>query len=84
MPANKLRRGRVAPTYRELSHAFWHELSPGERVAAMRRGELTLAQLAEWSRQAPHEVPRLNGELEWIAARTPDVADQLDRGCARS
>lgn len=69
----------VTPSYRELSHAFWYELAPEERVAAMRRGELTLAQLAEWSRQARHEVPLLNGEFEWIAVRSADVADQLER-----
>lgn len=69
--------GATEPTYNELSHAFWHELSPEERIAAMRRGELTLKALAEWSRQAPHEVPRVNGEWEWIAASTPEVAEQV-------
>lgn len=66
-------------TYRELSHVFWHELTVEERIAAMRRGELTIKQLAEWSRQAPHEVPLLNGEWEWIAARSADVAEGVDR-----
>ena len=60
---------------RDLPAAFWQDMTDEERVAAMRRGELTIHQLAEWSRKAPHEVPLLNGEFEWIAGRTADIAD---------
>lgn len=44
-------------------------------TAAMRRGELSLRQLCEWSARGPHEVPRVNGEFEFIAALTPEAAD---------
>jgi hypothetical protein len=46
-----------------------------QRVAAMRRGELTLEQLAAWSARHPEQVPMLNGEFEWIAIRTPEVCE---------
>jgi len=69
---------RVTPTVKQLSRAFW-AMTPDERVAAMRRGELNLAQLAEWSRQAPNEVPMLNGTWEWIAIKTPEVAEVNER-----
>jgi len=47
-----------------------------ERVAAMRRGELSLVALCAWAARAPEEVPLLNGEFEFLAARTPEVAEQ--------
>jgi len=50
-------------------------LTAEERVTAMRRGELSLSQLCEWARRCPHEVPRLDGEYEFIAAATPEVAE---------
>ena len=50
-------------------------MSPAEREAAMRRGELTGFQLLEWARRAPDEVPRINGEWAFIAASTPEIAD---------
>ena len=59
---------------RERSQALW-EMSEAERVAAMRRGELTWGQLYEWASKAGHEVPLLNGEYEFIAMKTPDVAE---------
>lgn len=49
------------------------QMPPEQRVAAMRRGELTLEQLAAWSARHPEQVPMLNGEFEWIAIRTPEV-----------
>jgi hypothetical protein len=58
----------------ELSRALW-AMSPAEREAAMRRGELTGAQLLEWARRAPHEVPTIDGEWAFIAASTPEIAD---------
>jgi hypothetical protein len=60
------------------SKALW-AMSPQERVVAMRRGELNSLQLYEWASRAPHEVPLLNGEFEFIAITTPEVADRPDR-----
>jgi hypothetical protein len=51
------------------------QMPPQQRVAAMRRGELTLEQLAAWSARHPEQVPMLNGEFEWIAIRTPEVCE---------
>jgi hypothetical protein len=65
------------PTKTERLAALW-AMSPAERVAAMRRGELTYMQLAAWSARYPDEVPRLNGEFEWIAIKTPEVAEASD------
>jgi hypothetical protein len=64
---------------RELARAerlrpLW-EMSPARRIDAMRRGELTYDQLATWSARHPEQVPMLNGEFEWIAARTPEVCE---------
>jgi hypothetical protein len=58
----------------ELSRSLW-SMSPAEREAAMWRGELTPAQLMEWARRAPWEVPTINGEWAFIAASTPEIAD---------
>jgi hypothetical protein len=55
----------------EEPHALW-SMSPGERVAAMWRGQLSLHQLCHWSARKPDEVPLLGGEFAWIAMRTPD------------
>jgi hypothetical protein len=41
----------------------------------MRRGELTSGQLLEWAKRRPCEVPLVNGEFEFIAALTPEVAE---------
>lgn len=60
------------------SKALW-AMTPQERVAAMRRGELNMLQLYEWASRAAHEVPLLNGEFEFIARTTPEVADRSDR-----
>jgi hypothetical protein len=59
------------------SEALWN-MSPRERVAAMRRGELTWWQLCEWANRARHEVPLINDEYEFIAAFTPEVAEADD------
>jgi hypothetical protein len=62
---------------RERSQALW-KMSREERVAAMHRGELTWGQLYEWASRAGHEVPRLNGEYWFIAAKTPKAAEAED------
>ena len=54
---------------------FWR-LSPAERIALMRAGELTLKECCQWAARAPREVPIVNGEFEFIAAFTPEVREQ--------
>lgn len=51
---------------------FWR-LSPFERVALMRAGALTLKECCQWAVRAPHEVPIVDGEFEFIAAFTPEA-----------
>jgi len=54
--------------------ALW-EMTPAQRIAAMRRGELTLEQCSAWAARHPEQVPLLNGEFEYLAAFTPEVRD---------
>ena len=54
---------------------FWR-LSPTERIALMRAGELTLKECCRWAARAPHEVPIVDGEFEFIAAFTPEAREQ--------
>jgi hypothetical protein len=54
--------------------SLW-QLSIPERIAAMRRGELTYEQLAAWSARHPEQVPTIHGEFEWIIAKTPEAAE---------
>lgn len=58
----------------ERLRPMW-EMSPAQRVAAMRSGRLTYEQLAAWSGRHPEQVPMLNGEYEWIAAKTPELCE---------
>ncbi len=58
----------------ERSKALW-SMSADERVTAMRRGELTWGQLFEWAKRTPREVPLIEGEFEFIAVSTPEVAE---------
>lgn len=69
---------RQRATKQERSQALW-KMTADERVTAMRRGELTWGQLYEWASRAGHEVPMLNGEYEFIAAYTPEIADIPER-----
>ena len=46
-----------------------------QRVAAMRRGDLTYEQLAAWSARHPDEVPTVHGEFEWIVAKLAEVCE---------
>lgn len=64
----------LGPTIGEGRARLW-AMSPAERVAAMHRGELTLDQLAAWTRARPDECPTVNDEFAWIALSTPEVAD---------
>jgi hypothetical protein len=52
--------------------ALWQQ-TPSERVAAMRRGELTLEQCAAWAARYPEQMPLINGEFEYLTAFTPEV-----------
>ena len=62
-------------TAQQRREVFWR-LSPGERIALMRAGALTLKECCQWAACAPHEVPIVDGEFEFIAAFTPEVRDQ--------
>lgn len=62
----------------ERSKTLW-QMTAQQRVSAMRRGELSMSQLWEWAKRRPQEVPLINGELEFIAMLTPEVADRDPR-----
>jgi hypothetical protein len=62
----QLRRARL--------EALWI-MTPTQRVAAMRRGELSLEQCAAWATRYPEQVPQINGEYEYLAAFTPEVRE---------
>jgi hypothetical protein len=47
-----------------------------QRIAAMRRGELTITQLTRWASRYPDQVPTINREFEFIAALTPEIAEE--------
>ena len=53
---------------------LWSLTAP-QRVAAMRRSELTLEQLAAPTARHPEQVPRVNGEFEWITTHTPEACE---------
>lgn len=59
---------------RERLRPLW-QMTSTQRVAAMRRGALTLEQLAAWSARHPDQLPLVNGEFEWIARHTPDATE---------
>jgi hypothetical protein len=50
-------------------------MTPAQRVAAMRRGELSLEQCAAWATRHPEQIPLVNGEFEYLAAFTPEVGE---------
>jgi hypothetical protein len=52
--------------------ALWR-MTPNERIAAMRRGSLSMEQCCAWASRYPREVPLINGEWEFIAAYMPEV-----------
>lgn len=51
------------------------QMTVAQRIAAMRRGELTLEQCSAWAARHPEQVPLLNGEFEYIAMFAPEVCD---------
>ena len=50
-------------------------MSPSQRVAAMRRGELNMRQCCAWAGRHADQVPLLNGEFEFIASYTPEASE---------
>jgi hypothetical protein len=49
------------------------EMTPVQRVVAMRRGTLTLERCAAWAGRYPDQVPLLYGEFEYLPRRTSEV-----------
>jgi hypothetical protein len=54
--------------------AMWR-MTPAQRVAAMRRGELTLEQCCAWAARHPDQIPMVHGEWEFIAVRMPEYCE---------
>ena len=48
-------------------------MTPAQRIAAMRRGQLSLEQCAAWAAHYPEQVPLVNGEFEYLMALAPEV-----------
>lgn len=65
----------VARTARTARLRTLSLMTPAQRVAAMRRGELSLEQCSAWAARYPEEVPLINGEFEFLAAFTPEVCE---------
>src|SRR3954451_14971120 len=60
--------------FAEAKRRLW-AMTAAERVQAMRAGQLSLRLCLHWASQRPDEVPVLDGEWEFIAISTPEVAD---------
>jgi hypothetical protein len=68
-----VRRQRSAATFdRRAFLARLTRMSVEERVRASRY-EFTTRERTIWAGRFPEEVPLINGELEWIAARSPEL-----------
>ncbi|HXD54955.1 MAG TPA: hypothetical protein VN618_09405 [Solirubrobacteraceae bacterium] len=63
---------RALDSRRNRLRALW-QMTPAQRVTAMRRGDLSLEQCAAWAARYPEQIPLINGEFEYIAAFTPEV-----------
>ena len=55
--------------------AVLYRMSPEERRAAARRGELTYVEACKWAARYPHEVELVDGEFWFIAQRTPEATE---------
>lgn len=69
-------------TQADEDRAFF-AMPPAQRVAAMwrsmqRDGQpgVRLRTLYRWACRYPHEVPLIDGELPWIATRTPEYTER--------
>jgi hypothetical protein len=78
MPASNVTEipGLALPASPQERRAMFWRLSPAERVALMRAGQLTLKECCRWAARAPHEIPIVDGEFEFIAAFTPEAREQ--------
>jgi hypothetical protein len=65
---------RTDPEFEQAKARLW-AMSAQERVQAMRAGRLSLRLCLHWASRRPREVPLLDGEWEFIAISTPEVAD---------
>lgn len=54
--------------------ALWR-MTPNKRIAAMRRGDLSMEQCCAWAARYPRQVPLINDEFEFIAAYMPEVCE---------
>ena len=62
----------TARAERERRFAHLWRMTAAERVAAMWRGELSLAECLAWSGRRPQEVPLIGNEFAYIVMRMPD------------
>lgn len=67
--------------------AAWEEekarlwaMTTDERVRAMRAGKLSLRLCLHWASQEPSEVPVVDGEWEFLAARVADIVERSTDG----
>ncbi len=63
---------------KEQAEALW-KMTAKQRQMAMWHDELTVTQLYMWAKAKPEEVPLINGEWAFIAAKTPEVAELDER-----
>ena len=49
------------------------QMSPRQRIEASRKGGFTRHERAVWACRYPHEVPTINGELEWLVLGSADL-----------
>jgi hypothetical protein len=68
---------RRDPTHEEQLRQLW-SMTAKQRLTAYRAGRLTNRQASSWASRRPREVPRLNGEFEFIAIYTPEVAEAAE------
>lgn len=85
MPDDSQTPGYLRPdaAWEDQKARLW-AMTTDERIAAMRAGRLSLRLCAHWASQAPDEVPVLEGEWEFIACSTPEVADAHESATATS
>lgn len=61
------------PSRSEQLRHLW-AMTATQRVAAMRRGELTLEQCFAWAARHPDEIPTIGGVLEFLAGDALELA----------
>lgn len=62
---------------REQRLARLWRMTAEERVTAMWRGELNLAECLAWSARHPDEVPQIRGEFAYLRMGTPEWHDEI-------